>query len=72
MLKKILKRQRLKYPILTNVVLERIHLFGKLYKGSITALETARLSFLVGMMTEDDYVAFLKNEKEYGTQKKKS
>lgn len=66
------KRQRLKYSILTSVVLEKIHLFEKLYKGRITASETARLSFLVGMMTGDDYSAYLKFEKEYESQREKS
>lgn len=72
MRKKTLKGQQLKYSLLRNTGLERIHLFEKLYSGRITTSETARLSFLVGMMTGDDYVAYLKIEKEYGNQRKKS
>lgn len=66
------KRQRLKYSILTKVILEKIHLFEKLYRDRITPSETARLSFLVGMMTGDDYAAYLKFEKEYGSLRGKS
>ena len=65
MYKKPFKNLKLKHPILTKAVIERMHLFKKVYNGRITASEAARLSFLIGMINENQYDDYLRIEKEY-------
>lgn len=53
-----------KYPSFSDESLEKIYLFKKLYVEKITASESVRLSYLVKMITEAQYLDYLKMERK--------
>lgn len=62
--KKLYLKLKKQYPFFSDKSLEKIYLFKKLYAGSITASESVRLSYLAEMITEADYLDYLKIESE--------
>ena len=62
--KKLYLKIKKQYPFFSDKSLEKIYLFKKLYAGSITASESVRLSYLAEMITEADYLDYLKIESE--------
>lgn len=54
------------FPNLSDITLEKIHLFDKLKNDEATALELVKLSFLCDMITAKEYDEYLEIEKEYG------
>ncbi|MBS0272625.1 MAG: hypothetical protein JSR85_08285 [Proteobacteria bacterium] len=64
MSKKLYLKIKLKYPHLNADSLEKVYLFEKLIMGKITASETVRLSFLRGMITQVQYMDYLRMERE--------
>lgn len=66
MCKKIFLKLKKQYPDFSDESLEKIYLFKKLYIRKITASESVRLSYLVEMITEAQYLDYLKIELEAG------
>ena len=64
MCKKLSLNLKKQYPDFSDESLEKIYLFKKLYAGRITASESVRLSYLVEMITEAQYLDYLKIERE--------
>lgn len=62
--KKIYLKLKKQYPSFSDKSLEKIYLFKKLHAGRLTASESVRLSYLVEMITEADYLDYLKIERE--------
>ncbi len=64
MCKKLFSKLKKQHPDFSDESLEKIYLFKKLYTGRITASESVRLSYLVEMITEAQYLDYLKIERE--------
>lgn len=64
MSKKLFLKLKKQHPFFSKESLEKIYLFKKLYAGRITASESIRLSYLAKMITEADYLDYLKIERE--------
>jgi hypothetical protein len=64
MSKKVFLKLKKQHPFFSEKSLEKIYLFKKLYTGRITASESVRLSYLAKMITEADYLDYLKIERE--------
>lgn len=62
--KKVFLKLKKQHPFLSEKSLEKICLFKKLYAGRIIASESVRLSYLAKMITEADYLDYLKIERE--------
>lgn len=64
MREKLFLKLKKKHPNFSDKSLEKIYLFKKLYAGKMTASESVRLSYLVEMITEAQYLDYLKIERE--------
>jgi hypothetical protein len=58
--KKLFSKLKFQYPSFSDASIEKIYLFKKLYAKRITALEFVRLSFLIGMITEAQYLDYFR------------